>query len=188
LLKAALHDTRQSVHPSTTILIHVQVLIDSRAVDAKDAVLAISTEASQEAALEEMLAKVVARWAGIEFSVIPYKESKDVFILGAIDDIQVWLLGMGVGVGVGGRMSGMYRVAWEGKEIELVIVSAQSNQPIPKLKPQNPPPQTALEDSLVAMSTILSSRYVGGIRGEVERVERQLSTFSDTLDEWVQVR
>lgn len=48
--------------------------------------------------------------------------------------------------------------------------------------------QTALEDSLVAMSTILSSRYVGGIRSEVERVERQLSTFSDTLDQWVQVR
>jgi hypothetical protein len=36
-----------------------------------------------------MLAKVVARWGGIEFVVVPYKESKDVFILGAIDDIQV---------------------------------------------------------------------------------------------------
>ena len=48
--------------------------------------------------------------------------------------------------------------------------------------------QVALEDSLVGMSTILSSRYVGGIRPEVERVERQLSTFSDTLDQWVQVR
>lgn len=40
----------------------------------------------------------------------------------------------------------------------------------------------------MAMSTILASRYVGGIRSEVERVERQLSTFSDTLDQWVQVR
>lgn len=39
-----------------------------------------------------MLAKVVAGWAGIEFSVIPYKESKDTFILGAIDDIQARVL------------------------------------------------------------------------------------------------
>jgi hypothetical protein len=48
--------------------------------------------------------------------------------------------------------------------------------------------QAALEDSLVAMSTILSSRYVAGIRNEVEKVERQLLNFSDTLDQWVQVR
>ena len=39
--------------------------------------------------MEEMLSKVVACWAGIEFCIIPYKESKDVFILGPIDDIQV---------------------------------------------------------------------------------------------------
>lgn len=48
--------------------------------------------------------------------------------------------------------------------------------------------QTALEDSLVTMSTILASRFVAGIRPEVEKVERQLNTFSDTLDQWVQVR
>lgn len=48
--------------------------------------------------------------------------------------------------------------------------------------------QIALEDSLVTMSTILSSRFVAGIRGEVEKVERQLNTFSDTLDQWVQVK
>jgi len=47
--------------------------------------------------------------------------------------------------------------------------------------------QVALEDSLVTMSTILASRFVAGIRAEVEKVERQLSTFSDTLDQWVQV-
>jgi hypothetical protein len=38
------------------------------------------------------------------------------------------------------------------------------------------------------MSTILASRYISGIRAEVEKVERQLSIFSDTLDQWVQVR
>lgn len=38
------------------------------------------------------------------------------------------------------------------------------------------------------MSTILASRFVAGIRSEVEKVERQLNNFSDTLDQWVQVR
>ncbi len=48
--------------------------------------------------------------------------------------------------------------------------------------------QVTLEDSLVTMSTILSSRFIGGIRAEVERVQRQLNTFNDTLDQWIQVR
>jgi hypothetical protein len=48
--------------------------------------------------------------------------------------------------------------------------------------------QIALEDSLVTMSTILSSRFVAGIRPDVEKVERQLTSFSDTLDQWVQVK
>lgn len=47
--------------------------------------------------------------------------------------------------------------------------------------------QVALEDSLVTMSTILASRFVAGIRAEVEKVEKQLNMFSDTLDQWVQV-
>lgn len=38
----------------------------------------------------------------------------------------------------------------------------------------------------MTMSTILSSRFVAGIRTEVERVERQLNLFADTLDQWIQ--
>jgi hypothetical protein len=47
----------------------------------------------QELALEELLAKVQARWGDVEFTVISYKEQKDVFILGGIEEIQVgyWL-------------------------------------------------------------------------------------------------
>lgn len=41
---------------------------------------------------------------------------------------------------------------------------------------------------MVTMSTILSSRFVAGIRSEVEKVEKQLTTFADTLDEWVAVQ
>lgn len=67
----------------------MQALLDAKVGAAKDACMAISTEATQEAALEELLAKVTAKWAGIEFCVIPYKDSKDVYILGALDEIQV---------------------------------------------------------------------------------------------------
>lgn len=45
----------------------------------------------------------------------------------------------------------------------------------------------ALEDSLVTMSTILASRFVVGIRAEVEKVDKQLATFAETLDQWMQV-
>lgn len=67
----------------------LQTLLDAKVVSAKDALLTISTEATQEAALEDLLAKVVAKWAGIDLSVVPYKDSKDVYILGSIDNIQV---------------------------------------------------------------------------------------------------
>jgi vacuolar-type H+-ATPase subunit E/Vma4 len=69
----------------------VQVLLDAKVGAVKDAIIATSTEATQEASLEDLLAKVVAKWADIELSVIPYKDSKDIYILGSIDNIQVWI-------------------------------------------------------------------------------------------------
>eukprot|EP00854_Cymbomonas_tetramitiformis_P003966 gene3966-4937_t len=95
----------------------------------------VSTEATQEGVLEELLAKVQAKWADVEFSVLSYKESKDVFILGGVDEVMV-----------------------------------------------------TLEDSMVTMATILSSRYVAGIRTEVEKMEKALNLFSETLDEWLAVQ
>ena len=38
---------------------------------------------------------------------------------------------------------------------------------------------------MVTMSAILSSRFVSGIQTEVEKVERQLTLFTETLDEWM---
>ena len=110
-------------------------MLDLKVMDFKDGIVQVSTEATQEAALEEMLAKVQSKWTATEFSVMSYKESKDVFILGGIEEVQV-----------------------------------------------------VLEDSMVTMSTILSSRFVGGIRNEVEKVERNMSLFSETLDEWLNVQ
>lgn len=65
------------------------MLLDARVQAWKDSISTISTEATQEMALEELLAKVSNKWVDLEFNVIPYKESKDVFILGGIEDIQV---------------------------------------------------------------------------------------------------
>ena len=39
----------------------------------KDRIIAISTEATQEAALEGLLHKVQSKWASIEFTLNPYK-------------------------------------------------------------------------------------------------------------------
>jgi dynein heavy chain len=43
----------------------------------------------------------------------------------------------------------------------------------------------ALDDSLVTVSTVLSSRYVSGIRSFVEAWRLRLVAFYETLDEWV---
>ena len=51
----------------------------------------ISGQASGEAALEVMLKKVETAWKTTEFVVLPHRDSKDVFILGGTDEIQVQL-------------------------------------------------------------------------------------------------
>ncbi|XRA99053.1 dynein heavy chain [Pycnococcus provasolii] len=89
----------------------VGALLEMKVVDFKDRIVAVSTEATQEAALEGLLQKVQTKWANIEFVALPYKDVKDVYILGGIDEVM-----------------------------------------------------TALEDSLVTMSTITASRFVAGIR------------------------
>ncbi|KAI8620571.1 dynein heavy chain and region D6 of dynein motor-domain-containing protein [Chytriomyces sp. MP71] len=107
-------------------------LMEQRVFEFKEDISNISGQASSESALEEMLSKIVKLWSDTEFIVLPYRDSKDVFILGAIDDIQ-----------------------------------------------------TALEDSQVTIATIKASRFVGPIKSEVERWDRQLQLFSETLDAWM---
>ncbi|KAJ3137918.1 Dynein heavy chain 6, axonemal [Physocladia obscura] len=110
----------------------LEKLIEQRIFDFKEDISNTSGQASSEAALEEMLNKVVKLWSDTEFIVLPYRDSKDVYILGAIDDIQ-----------------------------------------------------TALEDSQVTISTIKASRFVGPIKQEIDRWDRQLMLFSETLDAWM---
>lgn len=51
----------------------------------------ISGEATQEAALEGMLRKVQDKWTGVELPVKQYKEAKDAYILGSIEQVQTVL-------------------------------------------------------------------------------------------------
>ncbi|GAX73618.1 hypothetical protein CEUSTIGMA_g1069.t1 [Chlamydomonas eustigma] len=99
----------------------------------RESITRVSTEAMQEAGLVILLERVVEKWKNVEFTINPYKEMKDGYVLGEVDEI-------------------------------LLI----------------------LEDSLQMISTIMSSRFVGGIRPEVEKVERSLRLFGDTLDAWLE--
>ncbi|KAM6971776.1 dynein axonemal heavy chain 6 [Aplochiton taeniatus] len=51
----------------------------------------VSGQASGESSLESILKKVEDSWKTTEFSVLSHRDSKDVFILGGTDDIQVLL-------------------------------------------------------------------------------------------------
>ncbi|XP_070598423.1 dynein axonemal heavy chain 6 isoform X2 [Erythrolamprus reginae] len=92
----------------------------------------VSGQASGEASLEIILKKVEDAWKTTEFIVIPHRDSKDVFILGGTDDIQV-----------------------------------------------------ILDDSTINVATIASSRYVGPLKPRVDEWQKQLSLFSQTLEEWL---
>ena len=66
-------------------------LLDLKVNEFREEIETISTAATQENVLEEMLSKVENAWKPLEFVVNPYKESKDVFILGGVDDVMAVL-------------------------------------------------------------------------------------------------
>lgn len=51
----------------------------------------VSAQASSEAALEALLKKVEESWKALEFIVISHRDSKDVFILGTLEEVQTVL-------------------------------------------------------------------------------------------------
>lgn len=107
-------------------------LMEMRIFDFKEEINSVSGQAGSEAALEEMLARIVKVWSEAEFVIAPYREYKDVFILGTVEEIQ-----------------------------------------------------TILEDSLVTIATIKGSRFIGPIKTEVDRWDKQVNLFSETLDAWL---
>lgn len=54
---------------------------------AKEAIMAISVEATQEGTLEDALERVSLRWTSIDLPIVAYKDNKDVFVLGSLDDL-----------------------------------------------------------------------------------------------------
>ncbi|KAK5899926.1 hypothetical protein CesoFtcFv8_009352 [Champsocephalus esox] len=92
----------------------------------------VSGQASGEASVETIITKVEDMWRTAEFTVLPHSDSKDVFILGGTDDIQV-----------------------------------------------------LLDDGIINVGTVASSRYVAPIKPRVDKLLRQLTLFNQTLDEWL---
>ncbi|OON20089.1 dynein heavy chain, region 2 [Opisthorchis viverrini] len=64
------------------------LLIELDAFSHAEAILEVSSQASSEASLEKLLKKVEDAWKSTEFTVLPYKDSKDIFIVGGTDEIQ----------------------------------------------------------------------------------------------------
>jgi dynein heavy chain len=110
-------------------------LLQKNIMQYKDDIQRISTEATQESVLEEMLGKVKASWAEAEFQLTNFKDQKDVYILVGVDDVQA-----------------------------------------------------LLDESMMTIGTILASRYVAGIRPEVEKMETALKSLQAVLDEWLGVQ
>jgi dynein heavy chain len=63
-------------------------LIEIDAFQHAEKILEVSGQASSEASLEIILKKVEDSWKSLDFVVLAYKDSKDVFILGGTDEIQ----------------------------------------------------------------------------------------------------
>ncbi|CAH8560243.1 unnamed protein product [Schistosoma turkestanicum] len=59
-----------------------------KAFDKAEQIQEISGQATSESGLEMLLKKVEESWKSAEFIVLPYKDSKDVFIVGGTDEIQ----------------------------------------------------------------------------------------------------
>ncbi|KAL7998900.1 putative AAA+ ATPase domain, dynein heavy chain region D6 P-loop domain-containing protein [Plasmopara halstedii] len=110
-------------------------LIEHNVMKHGEVISAVAIAAQQEGVLEEMLKKVIGVWATTEFEVKLYKETKDVFILGSVEEVIA-----------------------------------------------------KLDDSIVTISTIMGSRFVSAIQGEVEAWRKKLVALQETLDEWLLVQ
>lgn len=92
----------------------------------------VSGQASGEASVEAIILKVEDVWRTTEFTVLSHGDSKEAFILGGTDDIQV-----------------------------------------------------LLDDSIIDVGTVASSRYVAPIKLRVDKLLSQLTLFNQTLEEWL---
>ena len=66
-------------------------LIDKGVTKYQEEIQGIATSAQQEAILEEMMEKVTKQWDTIDFVVLPYKDVKDLYVLGDTSEVVVSL-------------------------------------------------------------------------------------------------
>ncbi|KAI4587317.1 hypothetical protein MJG53_005104 [Ovis ammon polii x Ovis aries] len=88
---AAIEQTVDATLVDLEVPLTLEKLIELHVFDFGQEIQDISGQASGEAALETILKKVEDSWKTTEFVVLPHRDSKDVFILGGTDDIQVLL-------------------------------------------------------------------------------------------------
>ncbi|OQR87505.1 dynein heavy chain 6, axonemal [Thraustotheca clavata] len=98
------------------------ILMERKAMQHGEAISVVSVSAQQEAVLESMLQKVIKVWQTLELEVKPYKESKDVFVLGAVDEVLAALDDSIVSINtiLGSRFIGAIRDEVEGWRRKLV--------------------------------------------------------------------
>lgn len=63
-------------------------LIANGVLDKKEQMEEISARASGEAQIESQVESIRSKWAELNFIVLPYKEYKDKFTLGTVEDIM----------------------------------------------------------------------------------------------------
>uniref|UniRef100_A0A8C8W0I7 Dynein, axonemal, heavy chain 6 n=1 Tax=Peromyscus maniculatus bairdii TaxID=230844 RepID=A0A8C8W0I7_PERMB len=88
---AAIEQTVDALLVDVEIPLTLERLSELHVFDFGEEIQDISGQASGEAALETILKKVEDSWKTTEFVILPHRDSKDVFILGGTDDIQVLL-------------------------------------------------------------------------------------------------
>jgi dynein heavy chain len=74
--------------PAAAASVTVGHLLGMNVMEARDLIVSVSTEASQEAALEAMLKKVQDRWATAEFTVNQYKDYKVRSLISPLDTFR----------------------------------------------------------------------------------------------------
>jgi dynein heavy chain len=79
---------QEIVHDETFTL---KLLEDIGAFGQPEKLQEVGGSASSEAALDAMLSKLEVAWKDIELPILAYRDSKDVFILGGLDEVQVLL-------------------------------------------------------------------------------------------------
>jgi dynein heavy chain len=101
-------------------------LLDMNIVEHQPDISLVATRAVSELGLEELYEKKVATvWSGLEFIVNPYKDSKEVFILGSVEDVTAALDESLVTINtiLGSRYASHIRTDVESYQKRLILLS-----------------------------------------------------------------